>query len=141
VFGPDGPLLRGAEAEFFSAARVSHLATTDGTGGPHVVPVCHVLDLDHVVFASETDTKKVRNLIGDGRATLCADDYDEDWTTLRQVIVRGEALLLDRGFEWDRARQLLYDKYPQYEAEAPIDDSTTIVEVRIDEVVSSGFSR
>jgi len=136
---PDGPLLRGAEAEFFAAARVAHLATTDETGGPHVVPICHVLDLDHVIFASETDTKKLRNLIRDGRATICADAYDEDWSALKQVIVRGEALLIDRGYEWDRDRQLLYEKYPQYPTASPIDDGTTIVAVRIDQVLSWGF--
>ncbi len=136
---PDGPLLRGAEAEFFASARVAHLATTDETGAPHVVPICHVLDLDHVIFASETDTKKLRNLIRDGRATICADVYDEDWSALKQVIVRGEALLIDRGYEWDRDRQLLYDKYPQYPTGSPIDDGTTIVAVRIDQVLSWGF--
>jgi PPOX class probable F420-dependent enzyme len=136
---PDGPLLRGAEAEFVASARVSHLATTDETGGPHVVPICHVLDLDDVIFASETQTKKVRNLIRDGRATICVDAYDEDWTTLRQVIVRGEALMIDRGYEWERDRQLLYEKYPQYATESPIDDGTTIVAVRIDQVLSWGL--
>jgi PPOX class probable F420-dependent enzyme len=135
----DGPVLRGAEADFVAEARVSHLATTDPSGGPHVVPICHVLDLDRVVFATETDTRKVRNLIADGRATICVDEYSEDWTALRQVIIRGEALLLDRGFEWERDRQLLYEKFPQYPAGSPIDDGTTIVELRIDEVVSWGF--
>lgn len=135
----DGPLLRGAEAALVAEARVSHLATTDPTGGPHVVPICHVLDLDRIVFASETDTRKIRNLVADGRATICVDVYDEDWTALRQVIVHGEAFLLDRGFEWERDRQLLYDKYPQYATESPIDDGTTIVEVRVDEVLSWGF--
>jgi PPOX class probable F420-dependent enzyme len=136
---PDGPLLRGAEAEFFASARVSHLATSDETGEPHVVPICHVLDLDHVIFASETDTKKVRNLIGDGRASICVDAYDEDWSLLKQVIVRGEAMLIDPGYEWDRDRQLLYEKYPQYETASPIDDGTTIVAIQIDRVLSWGF--
>jgi PPOX class probable F420-dependent enzyme len=136
---PDGPLLRGAEAEFFASARVSHLATSDETGEPHVVPICHVLDLDHVIFASETDTKKVRNLIGDGRASICVDAYDEDWSLLKQVIVRGEAMLIDPGYEWDRDRQLLYEKYPQYETASPIDDGTTIVAIQIDGVLSWGF--
>ena len=136
---PDGPLLRGAEAEFVASARVSHLATSDETGAPHVVPICHVLDLDHVVFATETDTAKVRNVIADGRAAICVDAYDEDWSLLRQVIVHGEALLIDRGYEWDRSRQLLYDKYPQYETASPIDDGTTIVAVRVDRVSSWGF--
>ncbi|HSL11861.1 MAG TPA: TIGR03668 family PPOX class F420-dependent oxidoreductase, partial [Actinomycetota bacterium] len=82
---------------------------------------------------------KVRNLIRDLRATICVDHYDEDWTSLRQVIVRGDALLIDRGYEWDRGRQLLYDKYPQYATASPIDDGTTIVAVRIDQVSSWGF--
>jgi hypothetical protein len=56
-----------------------------------------------------------------------------------QVIVHGEAYVLDSGFEFARDRTLLYDKFPQYESEAPIDEgSSLIVEVRVDRVVSWG---
>jgi nitroimidazol reductase NimA-like FMN-containing flavoprotein (pyridoxamine 5'-phosphate oxidase superfamily) len=137
----DRPLLAQGEAELVAAARVSYLATIDGESGrPHVVPVSHVLDLDRIVFATDTVSKKVRNLRVEPRAAICVDEYAEDWSQLRQVIAWGEALLIEGGFEWERDRALLYEKFPQYPAEAPIEDgTTTIVEIRIDEVVSSGF--
>jgi hypothetical protein len=48
--------------------------------------------------------------------------------------------LVDPGFEFERDRSLLYEKYPQYEAEAPIEEgSSVIVEVRVERVVSWGL--
>lgn len=134
------PLLGGAEAEFVAERPVAALATTYPDGLPHVVPICPVLDLDHLVFATEPDTQKVLNLRSSPFVSVGFDEYLEDWTRLRQVIVHGEATLLDGGFEWRRDRQLLYDKYPQYEAGSPIvEGSTFIVEVRIDRLSSWGF--
>jgi nitroimidazol reductase NimA-like FMN-containing flavoprotein (pyridoxamine 5'-phosphate oxidase superfamily) len=40
-----------AEAAFVSNARVGHLGTQRMGRWPHVVPVCHVLDLDRIVIA------------------------------------------------------------------------------------------
>jgi hypothetical protein len=48
--------------------------------------------------------------------------------------------MLDSGFEFERDRTLLYEKFPQYESSSPIDvGSSVIVEVRVDRVVSWGF--
>jgi nitroimidazol reductase NimA-like FMN-containing flavoprotein (pyridoxamine 5'-phosphate oxidase superfamily) len=136
----DGPLLTGAEAEFVAARRVAHLATTYPDGLPHVVPISTVLDLDRVVFATERATQKVANLRSSPFVSICFDEYLEDWTQLRQVLVHGRAILLDAGLEWRRDRQLLYDAFPQYEREAPIEEATTLmVEVRIDRVATWGF--
>jgi nitroimidazol reductase NimA-like FMN-containing flavoprotein (pyridoxamine 5'-phosphate oxidase superfamily) len=141
VAAVDGPRLRGGQAELVAVARVSYLGTIDGENGrPHVVPVSHVLDRDRIVFATDTVSKKVRNLRVEPRAAICVDEYSEDWTRLRQVIAWGEARLLDGGPGWERGRALLYEKFPQYPTEAPIEEgTTTIVDLRVDEVVSSGF--
>ncbi len=54
--------------------------------------------------------------------------------------MHGEAYVIDSGFEFERDRALLYEKYPQYEREAPIDEGASIiVEVRADRVVTWGF--
>jgi PPOX class probable F420-dependent enzyme len=136
----EGPTFDAAEAAFVAAARVCALATTYPDGRPHVVPVSPVLDLDRLVFASEADTQKVRNIEADPSVALCFDEYHEDWSQLRQVIAHGEAYMLDRGFEFERDRTLLYEKFPQYETEAPIEEgSSVIVEVRVDRVVSWGL--
>ena len=137
--GPSAALA-GAQADFVAAAGVSHLATTFAAGSPHVVPVCHALEAGRLVVATDRDTRKVRNLEGDRRAALCVDEYAEDWTRLRQVVVFGEVSIVEGGDAWERGRSLLYRKYPQYPAEAPIEpDTTVILELRIDRITSSGF--
>ncbi|CAN5755383.1 PPOX class F420-dependent oxidoreductase [soil metagenome] len=133
-------LFSGPEADFVAQARTGALATTYPDGRPHVVPISTVLYLDRVVFATEIGTQKVRNIDADPSVAICYDEYHEDWSQLRQVIVHGEAYVLDAGFEFERDRALLYEKYPQYEAEAPIESgSSVIVEVRADRVLSWGL--
>ena len=49
------------------------------------------------------------------------------------MIVFGEAYLVESGPEFERDRNLLYEKFPQYERVAPIEAGTTaIIEFRID---------
>ena len=135
-----GPLLDGPAAVFFAEQRAVALGTVNPDGTPHVTPISPVLDLDRIVFATEGDTVKVRNLRGNESVAMSADEYDEDWSKLRSVIVFGRAQLIEQGFEWERARNLLYEKYPQYPSEAPIEEgSTVIVDVTLDRIVTWGF--
>jgi nitroimidazol reductase NimA-like FMN-containing flavoprotein (pyridoxamine 5'-phosphate oxidase superfamily) len=128
-----------AETEFVERQRVAHLATVYADGRPHVVPVSPVLDLDRLVFASEYN-QKVANIKDNPAVAVAFDHYTEVWNALRGVVVHGEAYLVEEGFEFRRDRDLLYAKYTQYETDAPIEEgSSTIVEVRIDRVVSWGF--
>jgi hypothetical protein len=103
------------------------------------VPVCHVLDLDRIVIASAYD-QKVADIRDNASVTYCVDSYSEDWDNgLAQVIVSGEAYLIEAGAEFERDRSLLYEKFPQYERIAPIEESTTvIIEFRVQQVHSSG---
>ena len=136
----EGPVLDGAPAAFFAGARVVRMASVAPDGSAHVVPVSPVLDLDHVIVATEVATAKVRNVLANPMVSLCADEYDEDWSKLRSVVLFGEAQVIGSGFEWERDRTLLYEKYPQYPTEAPIEEGTTVMlDVRIDRVVSWGF--
>jgi nitroimidazol reductase NimA-like FMN-containing flavoprotein (pyridoxamine 5'-phosphate oxidase superfamily) len=134
----EGNELLGEEAEFISLARECSLATVYPDASPHVVPISTVLDLNRLIFATERDTQKVRNVEGNPLVAICFDEYHEDWSQLVQVVVHGEAYILDAGFEFDRDRTLLYEKFTQYEALAPIEEgSSVIVEVRIDRVTST----
>jgi hypothetical protein len=48
--------------------------------------------------------------------------------------------VIDAGFEWERDRTLLYEKFPQYPEQAPIEEGATVMlDVRIDRVVTWGF--
>jgi hypothetical protein len=42
------------------------------------------------------------------------DEYDEDWSRLRWVIIQGRAEILTGGPEFQRGADLLLEKYPQY---------------------------
>jgi nitroimidazol reductase NimA-like FMN-containing flavoprotein (pyridoxamine 5'-phosphate oxidase superfamily) len=132
-----------SEALFVERQRVAHLATllADGTS-PHVVPISPVLDLDRLVFASETETQKVSNIRGNPAVALCFDEYSEVWDALKQVIVYGQAFLIESGFEFTRDRDLLYRKYAQYEMDSPIEEADSVmVEIRVERVSSWGLGR
>jgi PPOX class probable F420-dependent enzyme len=120
--------LREAETELVRWSRVARLATVGG-GELHVVPVSPVLDGDRLVFASDAGSAKVRNIRADPRVAIVFDDYAEDWTALRQVFVRGRAQVVDAGVEWSRLRELLYQKYLQYEEQAPLEEGDSVMVV------------
>jgi PPOX class probable F420-dependent enzyme len=129
-----------SERGFVARQRIAHLATTYPDGRPHVVPISPVLDLDRIVFATERATQKVRNIAENPGVAICFDEYSEVWSSLRQVIVHGNADVVDSGVEFRRDRDMLYDKYEQYETDAPIEeDSAVIVEVRIIRAASWGL--
>jgi len=133
------PLLSPAQAAFVSARPVAYLATVQPSGMPHVVPISTVLDGDRIVFATEIDTQKVRNMRFNDWVAICFDRYADDWSALQQVIVHGPVLFIESGPEFERDRALLYGKFDQYEAEAPIDEgSSMIVEVPYDRVSAWG---
>lgn len=135
-----GSPLSGSETEFVAAARIAHLATTRTDGTPHVVPISPVLDLDRLVFATEVDTVKVRNIHANPFVAICFDRYDEDWTLLKQVLLYGAPYFIATGAEFERDRALLYEKYTQYESSAPIEEATSvIVEVEIERASTWGF--
>ena len=131
--------LTAAEMTFMSEARVGHLGTQRMGKWPHVVPVCHVLDLDRIVIASAYD-EKIVDIRENASVTYCVDRYSEDWDDgLAQVIVSGEAYLIEGGPEFERDRALLYEKFPQYERVSPIEEDTTvIIEFKVQQVPSNG---
>jgi nitroimidazol reductase NimA-like FMN-containing flavoprotein (pyridoxamine 5'-phosphate oxidase superfamily) len=130
-------VLTPAQSSFVADRRVAALATVKPDGMPHVVPICTVLDMDRIIFATETDTQKVRNMRFNDWVAICFDEYVEDWTALRQVVVHGPVLFLESGPDFERGRNLLYGKFEQYEAQAPIEEGTSmIVEVPFDRVTA-----
>ena len=134
--------LNGAEAAFLAEARIGHLGTLSMDLRPHVVPVCPVLDLNRVLVASAYD-RKIANVRDNPSVTFCVDRYSEDWeweNGLAQVIVWGEAYVVESGPEFERDRALFYEKFPQYERVAPITEGdTAIIEIRIERVHSAGL--
>src|SRR5206468_9225920 len=116
-----------AEARrFLEAHRVGHLATAGADGRPHVVPVCYALDDTALYFVADEKPKRgparalrrLRNLRENPRAAVVVDDYDEDWTRLAWVLVRGPARIVVEPHVHAAALHLLRVRYPQYRAMA-----------------------
>jgi PPOX class probable F420-dependent enzyme len=129
-------------AEFLTAARVGRLATADREGRPLVVPVCYVFDGAHLYSAVDAKPKRTRELrrlrnIGENpRVSLVVDEYDEDWTRLRYVIVEGHADVLTDGAEFAHAVDLLVSKYAQYRTLGLSRDRGAVVRVTPDRVLA-----
>jgi coenzyme F420-0:L-glutamate ligase / coenzyme F420-1:gamma-L-glutamate ligase len=117
-------VLGGDQAAFLVRQRVARLATSDGMGRPHAVPVCFALARASIFIALDekpkdvpvTRLKRVSNILENPEVALIADRYVEDWELLAFVMVRGRAELLDPGTEEHTAAvRLLKGKYHQYE--------------------------
>ena len=132
-----------AQSDFLHAARVAHLATADSTGAPHLVPVCFCLlngaayiSIDEKPKRTDRPLKRLRNILENPQVALTVDRWDEDWSRLAWVMLRGRADILDSGAEHDAAQAVLRKKYPQYRTMdlAPL----PVIAIRIGNVLSWG---
>ena len=136
-------MLNEDQRRFLESRRVAHLATADAGGMPHVVPVCFALHenavyvtIDQKPKGNPRSLKRLRNIAENPSAALVADRYDDNWSRLGWVMLRGRAQILDSGVEHDLAQDLLRSRYPQYRlmqlAELPV------IAIRIERVASWG---
>jgi PPOX class probable F420-dependent enzyme len=117
-------MLPDRERGFLIGQRIGHLATADARGNPHVVPVCFAVADDTLYItidekpkrAGGRPLKRLRNMMDNPSTAFVADRYDEDWSRLGWVMLRGLAEILIEGPEHDRAQTLLCERYPQYRA-------------------------
>jgi PPOX class probable F420-dependent enzyme len=112
------------EREFLSGRRVAYLATADARAVPHVVPVCFALSGETLYVTIDEKPKRttgmplkrLRNIAENPAVAMVVDRYDEDWTRLGWVMLRGRAEILREGAEHDAAQALLRSRYPQLAA-------------------------
>ena len=117
-------MLSDHERRFLLTRRVGHLATADSQAIPHVVPVCFTISQDNLYMTIDQKPKRVgglalkrvRNIERNPMVAIMVDRYDEDWTRLGWVMLRGRAEILRAGAEHDRAQELLRSRYSQLAA-------------------------
>ncbi len=122
-------------------ARVARLATLDARLRPHIVPVCFAYDGKAFYTAIDEKPKRVtperltrlRNILAVPQVALLIDQYDEDWTQLWYILIRGKAKLLPMRGHKERAWALrkLRAKYPQY-AEKILPNDAPIIRITPD---------
>jgi PPOX class probable F420-dependent enzyme len=136
-------MLSDTQRRFLETSRVAHLATADRSGAPHLVPVCfapHDLSLyitvDEKPKRTDIPLKRLRNIQENPAVAVTVDRWDEDWTRLAWIMLRGPADILTDGAEHDTAQDLLRSRYPQYRTMdlAPL----PVIALRITRVLSWG---
>ena len=88
---------------------------------PHAVPVCFAI-LDDALYSvvdakpksNPLSLKRLRNVAENPRAAVVIDHYEDDWSRLAYVMLRGDALVVDDAREYARALEALRAKYQQY---------------------------
>jgi PPOX class probable F420-dependent enzyme len=111
------------ERQFLVKQFVAHLATADGDGVPHVVPVCFTILENTVYIAIDQKPKsgdpralkRIQNIAANPSVALIVDHYEDDWQQLAWVMLRGTAEILESGDEREAAHTLLRQRYKQYE--------------------------
>ena len=114
-------------------ARVARLATVDPAGRPHIVPITFALLEDLIVTAVDEKPKttqrlqRLENIRANPLVTVLVDHYDEDWSKLWWVRIRGDAEVHEEGPERQRAAEALAAKYPVYRERPPLGPAIAII--------------
>jgi PPOX class probable F420-dependent enzyme len=119
-FPQDRDMLTKLQRRFIETRRVGHLATADRAGAPFLTPVCFGLDGDTLYITidekpkrRDVPLKRVRNILENPNVAFVVDRYDEDWTRLGWVMLRGPTDILYEGDEHDSAQALIVARHPQ----------------------------
>ncbi|MBF0662252.1 MULTISPECIES: TIGR03668 family PPOX class F420-dependent oxidoreductase [unclassified Rhodococcus (in: high G+C Gram-positive bacteria)] len=118
-------------------ARVARLATADGSGEPHLVPIVFALDGDAIHTCVDDKPKTTRRLrrladiAANPRVSVLVDHYSDDWSQLWWIRIDGIATVhaadTDAGAT---GLDALVRKYPQYRSTRPPGPVITIARLR-----------
>lgn len=88
------------ELDYLNGQRLGRIATVGADGQPHVVPTSFRYNPDHdaieVGGLRMSQTKKVRDVLRTGRATIVVDDVLPPWSP-RMIEIRGTAEVISSG--------------------------------------------
>ena len=136
-------MLSEPQSRFLASRRVGYLATADARATPHLVPVCFAISdgtlyitIDQKPKGDFRGLRRLRNIIENPVAAFVADRWDEEWTRLGWVMLRGPAEILADGAEHDRAQALLRARYRQYRGMEL--GALPVIALRIERVTSWG---
>jgi PPOX class probable F420-dependent enzyme len=85
-----------AVRDLFAGPNYGHLATVLPNGAPHSVPVWTDVEGEHVVFFTQTASRKARNLERDPRVAFSITDHEHPY---RMAQVRGRVVSTVEGEE------------------------------------------
>ncbi len=110
----------------FTTARVARLATVDGDGHPHLVPIVYAVSGAMIYSAVDAKPKstlelaRLRNIRANPGVSVLVDHYAEDWSQLWWARADADAWIVDPATaEWHVAVAELSDRYAQYRTQPP----------------------
>lgn len=116
-------LLTAHEIAFVNRQRVAHLATADEAGNPSLIPVCYAYDGTYFYIpldekpksVAATQLRRIRNILVRPEIVLLIDHYQDDWSQLGYIQIRGQADILQPEHTLHaHALVLLRQRYLQY---------------------------
>ncbi len=120
-------------------SRLGHLATADAGGRPHVVPLCYAREGEVLYFVVDEKPKapgktlqRLQNIAVNPAVALIVDVYDEDWTRLEYLLVRGRAAVVEDADEYAAALEKLRGRYRQYRGMRLEKGRNPIVRITVD---------
>ena len=132
-------------ADALRAAPVARLGTVDAHGAVRLVPICFAV-VDRWLVSAVDHKPKRRGRLGrlddieaTGTATVLLDHYEEDWSRLWWIRIRGRAVVHRRhpgdpgDVLIDEAVRALVAKYAPYRERPPAGD---VYRIALDEVSS-----
>jgi len=127
-------------ADALRRARVARLGTAGDGGAVRLVPICFALVDGWLASAVDHKPKRTGQLRRlddmerEGSATVLVDHYEEDWSQLWWVRIRGRAVVhRDRDDEAVAVLAALAAKYSQYRERPP---AGAVYRIAMDEVRS-----
>ena len=124
-----------SEAKYINEGRVLRLSTIKPNGNPHVSPFVYVLDGDKI-YISEAYKMSAKNISKNPQVSFIVDTYLEDWAKLQACIGTGKAKILKDGEEYEKAADLINEKYPQHKA---FGKPELVIVIKIDKTKSWGL--
>lgn len=104
---------------------VVRLATSDGTGQPHLVVTTFAVHEDQIFTAVDRkpkttrNLKRLRNIAENPRVAVLADHYEDAWEALWWVRGDGQARILTEAAEMAAPIEMLAERSWQYRANRP----------------------
>ena len=114
---------------------LGRLATASKDCMPHVTPVVYAMDGENVIVAVDYGTKKLANLRMNPQASMVVDTYRPNGG----VMIQGECLILEKGQEYLRLLNILFDKFDFYRRNPWKEGESPILKIRPIKVVSWGL--
>lgn len=117
---------------FLRAHELCRFATASRDAKPHVVPLIYAVDGENVIVATDYGTKKLNNLRANKKVALVVDDYHPN----SAVMIEGVCEILERGKEYRRLLQVLFDRFERYRKSPWGEGDSPILKIRPTKAVS-----